>query len=77
MSWNLIIALIIGMVLGGVFCGVAFLIQMDKWYVGVLREDRSDPDQPYYFMEISKGRSQRLRKAKRVMLNVNREDYIK
>jgi hypothetical protein len=47
-----------------------------RWYIGSLREDRSDPSEPYYFMEIPKGGLQRMGRLKHVILNIKRENYI-
>jgi hypothetical protein len=48
-----------------------------RWYIGTLREDRSDPSEPYYFMEIPKGGMRRLSGLNHVILNVKRENYVK
>ena len=61
----------------GILISIAVLFLMvDRWYVGTLREDRSDPSEPYYFLEIPKGGLQRMSRLKHVILSVKRENYI-
>ena len=70
------ILFLIGFALGIFLPGVFFVLIFDKWYAGKLREDRSIPDEPYYFMEIDQGRSGRLASNKFVMLRIERQNYI-
>ena len=66
----------------GVFIGLGIsmaivLVMIGTWYIGDLREDRSsDDERPYYFMEIGKGASGRMRRNRFVLLRVKRENYI-
>lgn len=73
MSWW--VWLIIGVIFGTLVSGVTYFLAIDKYYVGNLREDRSIPEEPYYFMEISKGRFGRLSKNRFALLRVVRENY--
>lgn len=43
---------------------------------GVLREDRSDPDSPYLFLELSNDGYARIHRKKYVVLKVVLENYI-
>ena len=68
----------VGAFCAGVVCLIVFLFLIGTWYLGDLREDRSDdPEKPYYFMELGKGASFRMMKNKFVLLRVRRENYIK
>ena len=61
-----------------VICLIVFLFLVGTWYLGDLREDRSDdPGKPYYFMELGKGASYRIMKNKFVLLRIRRENYVK
>ena len=53
-----------------------FGLFVDSWYAGDLREDRSNPEEPYYFMEVAPGRGQKLSKNRKILLKVKRENYI-
>lgn len=67
----------VGAFIGVGFSLLVFLYKIGSWYIGNLREDRSSGDDgPYYFMEISKGASGRIRTSKFVLLRVKREDYL-
>lgn len=71
------IVLITGVFIGAVAALLIFLVIIGGWYIGDLREDRSDdPEKPYYFMEISNGASWRIRKNKFVLLKIRRENYL-
>lgn len=64
--------LLVGYLLG---CIVTMLI-FRKFIVGVLRVDRSDPDdQPYMFLELSKS-TDAVTSKKYVILKVHDENYI-
>ena len=69
--------LVIGYTLGTLVSGIIYLITVDKYYVGNLREDRSIPEEPYYFMEIASGRFDRLAKNKFALLRVTHQNYIR
>ena len=71
-----IVWLVIGYALGTIVSGAFYLLTIDKFYVGNLREDKSIPEEPYYFMEIDQGRSGRLASNKFVLLRVERQNYI-
>lgn len=47
-----------------------------KHHVGTLREDRSDPDSPYLFLELSKEGYQKIHEYEWVTLNVILKDYL-
>ena len=68
---------VIGYFIGTIVSGAIYLLTVDKYWVGILREDRSIPEEPYYFMEISAGRAERLKKNKFALLLIRRENYIK
>lgn len=68
--------LVVGYALGTLISGIIYLITVDKYYVGNLREDRSIPEEPYYFMEIAGGRFDRLAKNKFALLRVTHQNYI-
>ena len=77
MATDIIIAVVIGFIFGlfvAVFVAAAIL---GTWFIGSLNEDRSIPDEPYYFMEISRGGADKMRKNKHVLLKVKRENYVK
>ena len=73
MSWW--IWMIIGFVLGTLVSGVLFFLSIDKFWVGNLREDRSIPEEPYYFMEIGQGRFERLSRNNFALLRIIRQNY--
>lgn len=63
--------------------GVGFILGLflHKFYqmlnvAGVLREDRSDPDSPYLFLELSNDGYAKIRRKKYVVLKVVLENYI-
>lgn len=64
------------MFVGGAIVGsiVTLLIFRPKT-VGALRVDRSDPDGPYLFLELSKGIGE-IESKNRVSLQVKIKDYI-
>ena len=66
----------VGFLLACVVCAGALGVLVDKWYAGNLREDRSIPEEPYYFMEIAPGRFRKLSTNNTVLLRVKRENYI-
>lgn len=66
----------IGFLMASVVCVIAIGLLIDKWYAGNLREDRSIPEEPYYFMEIAPGRLKKLGMNDTILLRVKREDYI-
>ena len=66
----------VGFLLAGIIFAGALGVLVDKWYAGNLREDRSIPEEPYYFMEIAPGRFQKLGTNNSVLLRVKRENYI-
>ena len=66
-----VLLLLLGFVLGGVITQIIF----GAFRIGVLRIDRSDPDGPYLFLELSKDVSYFSNK-KYVLLRVNDKNYI-
>lgn len=46
-------------------------------FIGTLREDRSDMDCPYYFLEIEKGGIYKIHNNRYVEMEVLLEDYVK
>ena len=66
-----VLLLLLGFVLGGVITRIIF----GAFRIGVLRIDRSDPDGPYLFLELSKDVSYFSNK-KYVLLRVNDKNYI-
>lgn len=63
--------------IAGFFVGMGVvLIAYRTYYVGTLRIDRSDPNEPpYMFLELDKGVGDISRK-KNVILKVSNENYI-
>lgn len=63
--------------IAGFFVGMGVvLIAYRTYYVGTLRIDRSDPNEPpYMFLELDKGVGDISRK-KNVVLKVKNENYI-
>lgn len=65
----------------GVLTGVLIAWMISKVIkdepIGNLREDRSDPDSPYYFLEIDKGFFNELNTRETITLRVLRENYLK
>ena len=77
-AWIVWTAAGFGVIFGIFAAAIVFSFLLDGWYAGSLREDRSDPDNsPYYFMEISPGRANKLSKNHKILLTVKRENYIK
>ena len=66
-----------GVFVGGICVAAVAALIAGRWYVGTLREDRSEPTEPYYFLEIPRGGMRRLSGLKHVILNVKRENYLK
>lgn len=67
---------VIGYAVGVLVECLIFLLSIDRYYVGRLREDRSIPEEPYYFMEIDSGRFERLKKNRFALLRIARENYM-
>lgn len=65
------ISLVVGMVIGF----IASVIYHRKRVKGILRIDKSDPDGPYLFLELSSDPAI-LEKQKYVTLEVNTKSYI-
>lgn len=65
------IYLVVGMVIGF----IASVIYRRKKVKGILRIDKSDPDGPYLFLELSSDPAI-LEKQKYVTLEVNTKSYI-
>jgi hypothetical protein len=76
---DIVIGFVVGVFVGAVVCMLVFLFLIGSWYLGDLREDRSDEDseKPYYFMELAKGSSFRLMKNRFVLLKIKRENYAR
>ena len=73
MNWILFTAfllagIIIGLIIG--YCRIA------KLTIGFLREDTSDPDSPYLFMELTHSGLDKIHRNKIVILKVKLENYI-
>lgn len=68
---ELVIAFVIGMVIGCVFSSI---VRRSK-SVGKLRIDTSDPDGPFMFLELSKGVGD-ISTKKQVLLQVDLKSYI-
>lgn len=66
----------IGTIVGVVLTTIVTLILQHHRTVGNLREDRSDPDSPYLFLELTPGGYDKLHKLSRVELNVLLKDYL-
>lgn len=70
---DLAIVLVIGILIG--FFGRELLVKPKT--IGVLRVDRSDPDDgPYLFLEMKQTAMNEIQHSKYVMLEVNLKDYI-
>ena len=63
-----------GIVIGAAISTIVRLIFSKP--IGVLREDRSDPDAPYLFLELNPGGYAQIMKRKKVTFRVLRESYI-
>lgn len=64
------------LVLAGVFLGISITtIIFRAYFVGSLRVDKSDPDQPYMFLELDKGMGN-ITSKKHVILKVKLENFI-
>ncbi len=74
---NTILSFICGYFAGTIVLGIFLFLSLDKYYVGDLREDRSIPEEPYYFMEIGAGRFDRLKRNRFALLKIVRENYRK
>lgn len=74
MTW-LLVGFAVGFMLCFIISVFVFTWFVDERCVGQLREDRSD-DQPYYFLEVRKGRLSRLNRYKYVILRVEHKNYI-
>lgn len=62
--------------LAGVSLGILIVsIIFRAYFVGTLRVDRSDPDEPYMFLELDKGIGS-ISSKKHVILRVKLENYI-
>ena len=73
---DLIIGIVIGLVVGA---AAGYLIEWhitERACIGCLREDRSDPDEPYLFLEVDKGGIEKMRNSKHVKLRVKLENYV-
>lgn len=73
---KLIIGLIAGIIIGAVFVAVFMLLMIESWEVGSLNLDASIPNEPYYFMEVDKGKAERLAKNRRIILKVKKSNYM-
>lgn len=69
---EIVIALIIGVLIG--FFGRGLAIKRKA--IGVLRLDRSDPDGPNLFLEMTEGSMDKIQHSKYVMMEVNLKSYI-
>lgn len=66
-----VIIFTLGAVVGAIFMGIVFRFFM----VGTLRIDRSDPDGPFLFLELSK-RVESVTSKKYVVMRVKSKDFI-
>lgn len=67
---------VIGFFVGVIISGLIYLLTVDKYWIGNLREDRSIPEEPYYFMEIVNGRYERLKTNRFALLRIIRQNYM-
>lgn len=68
---NLVIVFALGILVGIILTGIVFRF----FLVGMLRVDRSDPDGPFLFLELSK-RIESVISKKYVVLRVKVKDFI-
>lgn len=68
---SLISIFTLGIVVGAIFMGIVFRF----FLVGTLRVDRSDPDGPFLFLELSK-RVESVTSKKYVVMRVKSKDFI-
>lgn len=68
---SLISIFTLGIVVGVIFMGIVFRF----FLVGTLRVDRSDPDGPFLFLELSK-RVESVTSKKYVVMRVKSKDFI-
>ena len=63
-----------GLLIGAAVAALFFFLILGKWYVGSLNTYKlPDEEQPYYFLEISQGHADDMRKAHFVVLRVKKE----
>jgi hypothetical protein len=72
---ELLIGILIGLGAGVVVTAITVSLLIDRWYVGNLNLDASIPEEPYYFIEVSRGMTHKLSKNKHVLLNVRKSNY--
>ncbi len=72
MNWFVVGAFIVGAIAGYVINA----IRVTNRTIGTLREDRSDPDSPYLFLEIDKGGYSKIHSKDWVCMRVLLKDYI-
>lgn len=70
-DWVVIGAFVVGIIAGYVASAIRFTTHQ----IGTLREDRSDPDSPYLFLEIDKGGYQKIHSLPWVCMTVLLKDY--
>lgn len=68
--------IIVAVFLGGIGVGIVIsAIRYSGHRIGTLREDRSDPDSPYLFLEIDKGGYEKIHSMDWVCMSVLLKDY--
>ena len=65
--------IVVGIAIGSI---VTYILVSKQECVGSLREDHSDPDSPYMFLEVDKGGLEKIQRSKYVRLRVVIQDYI-
>lgn len=72
MWWMFALGVLVGSIVSLIF---RYLNDKPK-DVGMIRLDRSDPDNPYLFLELEPDGMQKLKNSNRVTMGVNLENYI-
>lgn len=67
--------ILIGAIFGGLYCGLIVYRKYAKKPIGVLRVDSSDPDGPYFFLELTTDPNI-IKKEDYITLKVDTRSYI-
>ena len=66
----------LGLFVGSAITAIVNIVCRNRRHVGALREDRSDPDSPYLFLELTREGYDKIHRLKQVELNVILRDYL-
>lgn len=70
-GWN-----VLGIILGIFIAMVIKNKKANAHFAGTIRLDRSDPDSPYLFLELSQDGMNKIMHTDYVLLHVNLQNYI-